>query len=498
MEKEQCFLQARNISKAYRGVQALDSVSISIKKGAVHALIGENGSGKSTLIKVISGVVRPDHGDIIVEANPLQMFSAKSSIRAGIQVIYQDLSLYPNLTVAENLALEQLVEKDTMFINKKAIYAIAEHGLKQLGLDFPLNEPVENLSMADRQLIAITRALTQGARLIIMDEPTTALTQGEIDALFHVIGELKKERISTLFISHKLKEVLDISETITVLRDGKLVGHYDRDEVDNDKLEYLMSGKEIIKTRFSYEQTHEGKKPLLEIRNLTKAGQFYNVSFKIYRGEIVGISGLLGSGRTELALSIFGLNPPDSGEVLIDGEKIDITSTQKAVEAGIGYLPEDRINQGLFHRQPIGDNIVVSSLEKLLNTWKLIDNQKKQGEIDTWARELNIRMSSPDAPVLSLSGGNQQRVILARWLATRPRIFIADNPTAGVDVASKSNIHEIIRTLAKEQLGVILISDEVNEILYNANRILVMHEGRLTQQVDSGEVDEQQLSTMIM
>jgi len=498
MEMEHFFLIAQNISKAYRGVQALDSVNISIEPGEIHSLIGENGSGKSTLIKIISGVVRPDEGEIFVNGHPLTIFNAKSSIRAGIQVIYQDLSLYPNLTVAENLALEQLVEKEKRFITKSVIYEIAERGLAQLGLDFPMSEPVENLSMADRQLIAITRALTQGARLIIMDEPTTALTQSEIESLFSVIRDLKKRHISTLFISHKLKEVLEISDMVTVLRDGKLVGHFGRKDVNNDRLEYLMSGKEIEKTRFSFAQKAQTAGPLLEVRNLTKSGQFYDVNFKLFQGEILGIAGLLGSGRTELALAIFGLNPADSGEILIEGQSIDISSTQDSVQIGIGYLPEDRINQGLFVRQAIGDNIVVTSLDKLLNNWKLINRKEKQREIEKWSQNLDIKMSSETAPVQSLSGGNQQRVILARWLATRPKIFIADNPTAGVDVASKSNIHDILRSLAADGLGVILISDETNEILYNANRILLMREGRITKQVSTEELDEQKLSTMIV
>jgi simple sugar transport system ATP-binding protein len=378
------------------------------------------------------------------------------------------------------------------------MYEIARRGLEQLGLRIDLSELVENLSMADRQLIAISRALTKGARLIIMDEPTTALTQTEIDSLFKVIKGLNKRGISTLFISHKLREVLQISDTITVLRDGKLVGHFQRDEVDNDKLEFLMSGREIEKTRFTSTASRETEKPLLEVKNLTKEGQFQDISFELFRGEILGIAGLLGSGRTELALALFGLNPADQGEIHINGRKTPITTTQEAVDAGIGYLPEDRINEGLFARQSIGDNIVIASLDKLLNNWRLIDQDEKSSEITKWARQLNIKMSSGDAPVQSLSGGNQQRVILARWLATKPSIFIVDNPTAGVDVASKSNIHEILRELARNGIGVILISDETNEILYNANRVVIMRDGRLVSSAETGNLDEQQLSSMII
>jgi simple sugar transport system ATP-binding protein len=498
MSGQDSFLVVRNVSKAYRGVQALDKVGIEIKPGEVHSLIGENGSGKSTLIKIISGVVRPDAGEIFVNGNPLNMFNAISSIRSGIQVIYQDLSLYPNLTVAENLALEQIVEQEKKLVTKRELLAIAERGLGQLGLDIDLSELVENLSMADRQLIAISRALTQGARLIIMDEPTTALTQGEIDSLFAVIRDLNKRSISTLFISHKLREVLEISDMVTILRDGKLVGHYERSEVDNDKLEHLMSGREIEKTRFIFEQSRDTDTPLLEVRNLTKEGQFQDISFSLFRGEIIGIAGLLGSGRTELALSLFGLNPADSGTICINGKEIKISSTQDAVKSGIGYLPEDRINQGLFDRQSIGDNIVISSLDQLLNNWRLIDKQEKKSEINKWAQRLNIKISSEGAPVQSLSGGNQQRVILARWLSTTPSIFIVDNPTAGVDVASKSNIHDILRSLANEGIGIILISDETNEILYNANRVLIMKEGSLIGIENSDSLDEQKLATMIV
>jgi simple sugar transport system ATP-binding protein len=495
MEENGHFLVARNISKAYKGVQALDGVNLSITHGGIHSLIGENGSGKSTLIKIISGVVRPDEGEIVVDGRPLTAFNAIGSIRAGIQVIYQDLSLYPNLTVAENLALEQLVEHGTKFAVKSEIYAIAGRGLELLGLKLDLDELIENLSMADRQLIAITRALTQGAKLIIMDEPTTALTQREIDLLFSVIRGLKNRSVSVLFVSHKLREVLEISDTVTVLRDGRLVGDYARKDVDNNKLEFYMSGREITKVKFSYAGGRaQDEAPVLEVRNLTKKGLFSGVSFSLHRGEILGIAGLLGSGRTELALAIFGLDPADSGEIYVDGKKVAMRSTRQAVRHGIGYLPEDRINQGLFSRQSIGENIIVTSIESLLNRWRLVNRKAMVGEIERWVKDLQIKISSENAPIISLSGGNQQRVILARWLATQPRVFIADNPTAGVDVASKSHIHEILRGLAGEGLGVILISDEVNELLYNTNRVLIMHEGRIVGEEQTHTLTEQKLN----
>jgi len=476
-------LEAKNIYKAYEGVQALRNVSLAVGKGEIHCLVGENGSGKSTLIKIIGGVVVPDKGEIIIEGKSYTRLQAIDSIRHGIQIIYQDLSLFPNLTVAENIAFNQLVEQKVKTLSWKYMRQIAQKGLEEAGEILNLDERVGNLSVAKRQIVAIARALTQGARLIIMDEPTSAITREEVQHLFSVILSLKKRGISILFISHKLSEVFEIAEWVTVIRDGQLVGKYPAADLNDTELTYLMTGKRLGSSTYAFEQTKE-ETPLLEVRNLTKEGQFENISFKIWPGEILGIAGLIGSGRTEIALALFGLNHPDSGEILIDGKKISIYSPEHAKQIGIAYLPEDRLSQGLFVNQAIGDNIVITVLRKLRSRIGLIRQSERLKTESRWIDELKIKTPSARIPVSSLSGGNQQRIVIAKWLATNPRLFILDGPTVGIDIGSKFNIYEIIRELAKNNMAIILISDEIPEILRNCNRILVMRKGHIEREID--------------
>ena len=490
-------LKVQNISKSYVGVQALDNVSMSINKGEIQSLVGENGSGKSTLIKIISGVVKPDEGEIIINGKRFQNLHAIDSISEGIQVIYQDLSLFPNLSVAENISLNQMIERKKRFINWKEIKSIATEELSNIKKELDLNERVENISIANKQLVAICRALTQDAKLIIMDEPTTAITKGEIDRLFSVILALKKKGISTLFVSHKLSEVLQISEKVTVLRDGKKVGEYNTDELDNDTLSFYMSAKKIVSYAFDYKEKEHRQETLLEVRNLSKIGNFTDINFKLQPGEIIGITGILGSGRTELALSLFGLNKPDSGEIYINGKLVKINSPQNAIDLGLSYLPEDRLNQGLFVKQSIQDNAIVTILKRLLNKFRLLSDSKKYKSAKEWVEELNVITPSLEAAAQALSGGNQQRLVIAKWLATNPKIFILDSPTVGIDIASKSNIHNIIKGLANKGMGVIIISDEIPEIIHNCNRVVVMKEGRIVKEVDTADITEDELFNIL-
>lgn len=490
-------LKVQNISKSYVGVQALDNVNMSINKGEIQSLVGENGSGKSTLIKIIAGVVKPDEGEIIINGKRFQNLHAIDSISEGIQVIYQDLSLFPNLSVAENISLNQMIERKKRFINWKEIKSIATEELSNIKKELDLNERVENISIANKQLVAICRALTQDAKLIIMDEPTTAITKGEIDRLFSVILALKKKGISTLFVSHKLSEVLQISEKVTVLRDGKKVGEYNTDELDNDTLSFYMSAKKIVSSAFDYKEKEHRQETLLEVRNLSKIGNFMDINFKLQPGEIIGITGILGSGRTELALSLFGLNKPDSGEIYINGKLVKINSPQNAIDLGLSYLPEDRLNQGLFVKQSIQDNAIVTILKRLLNKFRLLSDSKKYKSAKEWVEELNVITPSLEAAAQALSGGNQQRLVIAKWLATNPKIFILDSPTVGIDIASKSNIHNIIKGLANKGMGVIIISDEIPEIIHNCNRVVVMKEGRIVKEVDTADITEDELFNIL-
>jgi simple sugar transport system ATP-binding protein len=492
------FLEVREISKAYEGVQALKDVSLVIGQGEIHCLVGENGSGKSTLIKCIGGVVTPDSGKIVIGGRSFDRLQAIEAIREGIQVIYQDLSLYPNVTVAENISLNQFIERRASFVKWSEVRAIAARGLSEIGEDIDLDENVQNLSVAKRQIVAITRSLTHGAKLIIMDEPTSAITRDDVDHLFTVIARLKRKGISTLFISHKLSEVFEIAEIVTIIRDGRKVGDYPTAELDDQKLTFLMTGRNIHYTPYRFPEERRRATPILETHSLSRRGHFQDVSFSLWPGEILGLTGLIGSGRTELALALFGLNRPDSGQVLLDGKPVRVRSPRDAVRLGIGYLPEDRLTQGLFIGQSIGDNIIITVMKRLLGFLGLLDlaRMKKAGE--GWIEDLKIKAPSAQVPAWSLSGGNQQRVVLAKWLATDPKVFILDGPTIGVDIASKSTIHEIIRGLAERGIAIIVISDEIPEILHSCNRILVMREGRLEKEIpESAEVEEAELLSLV-
>ena len=492
------FLEVRSVSKAYEGVQALDDVSLSIGRGEVHCLVGENGSGKSTLIKCIGGVVTPDSGQILINGRAHDHLEAIDAIREGIQVIYQDLSLYPNVTVAENISLNQFVERRASFVNWAEVRAIAARGLAEIEEDIPLGEMVQNLSVARRQIVAIARSLTQGAKLIIMDEPTSAITRDDVDHLFTVISRLKQKGIATLFISHKLSEVFEIAESVTVIRDGRKVGTYPARDLDDKKLTFLMTGRTIEYTPYRFPAEKRQGTPVLEVRNLSRRGHFQDVSFSLWPGEILGLTGLIGSGRTELALALFGLNRPDGGQIFRDGRAVRIRTPRDAVRMGIGYLPEDRLTQGLFISQSIGDNIIITVLKKLLGLLRLLDPRKTRSVQDGWVSDLKIKAPSARVRAWSLSGGNQQRVVLAKWLATDPKVFILDGPTIGIDIASKSNIHEIIRSLAERGIAIVIISDEIPEILHNCSRVLVMREGRLVREVpDATAVGEADLLALV-
>lgn len=490
------FLSLKNISKRYVGVQALDSVDFTVEKGEIHCMVGGNGSGKSTLIKIISGVVQPDDGSVIkIAGERFHDYGAIDAIRQGIEVIYQDMSLFPNLTVAENIALSETIAEGDTFVNWQNVRRIAKNAMGKIKADLPLDALVDEISLADQQLVAICRALTHDVKLVIMDEPTTALTRKEVNALFAVVKDLQAKGISIVFVSHKLDEVFEIAENVTVLRDGKKVGSYAGQELDNEKLIFLMTGEKLEHSQYDGQFNKEAV--LLDVRGLSKRGNFKDIDFKLHAGEILGITGLLGSGRTELARAIFGLNPAEAGEILVENRPVEIDDVQTAVNLGIGYVPEDRLTQGLVMPQAVGKNIVITIFDKLLNRMGLISQEKMQNSIDRWIDNLAIRVPSDDAPVQTLSGGNQQRVVLAKWIATDPKILVLDGPTVGVDVAAKNAIHNIIRELAAKGVGIIIISDELLEVLHNCNRIIVMHKGRFMAEFDAASTTEDEIQEYI-
>ena len=485
------FLEMSGISKRFGGVHALRDVDLTLEVGEVHCLVGENGSGKSTLIKIISGVEAPERGGrIAISGTEYPKLNPVRSTHCGIQVIYQDLSLFPNLNVAENIAMAHHLG-GLRSVDWPAMRAIAIAAMAKVGVELDPETKVSDLSIAGRQLVAICRALAADAKLLIMDEPTASLTRHEVDALIKLVSELKRTGICIVFVSHRLDEVLEIAERVTVLRDGMKVGTFAAENINDRKLSHLMTGK-----AFDYQVQVRGVAAgpvVLEVEGLGRDGDYHDVSFQLRAGEIVGLTGLLGSGRTELALSLFGMNPPDRGTIALEGRRIALKTNADAMDLGIAYVSEDRLTLGLILDQSISANITLTVLERLADAFGLIRARARQIHVERWVAELAIKVSNPENPVKTLSGGNQQRVVLAKWMATNPRVLILDGPTVGVDISAKDGIYEVIQRLAREGVAVLMISDEIPEVLYHSHRVLVMREGRVTFDVPAEHTSEDAL-----
>lgn len=485
-------LEARNISKTYGGVKALDNVSLTLRAGEVHCLAGENGCGKSTLIKIISGAEKPDSGVIVVGGEEHERITPAWAIRQGIQVIYQDFSLFPNLTVAENITLTSSVAKRAKLFSAKSSRPAAEQIVQDLGLDLDLDADVENLSVADKQLTAICRSLVNDARVIIMDEPTTALTRREVDRLFAIVRKLQDRGVSLVFVSHKLEEALSVSQEITVLRSGKHVISAPAAEFTRLSLTKYMTGRDVNETRV-VPTPDFASSPALEVSNLSLAGAYRDVSFSVAKGEIVGITGLLGSGRGEIAESLFGVIPADSGTIAVDGVTVKVNKIKDAIRAGIGYVPEDRLTQGLFLERSIADNMIAASVDRYRKAGTFVDGRRIAQKNSSLFADLRIKAPNVEAPVRSLSGGNAQRVVLAKWLATEPRVLILNGPTVGVDVGSKEEILSILRNGAETGMGIVVISDDVPELVAVCNRVLVVRDGEIVREFDGDAIDTEKI-----
>ncbi|HVN77577.1 MAG TPA: sugar ABC transporter ATP-binding protein [Terriglobia bacterium] len=487
-----------HIGKSFAGVNALKDISLTLHSGKIYCLVGENGSGKSTLIKVIAGIHQPDSGEIAFHGKVLHQFHPIEAIRQGIQVIYQDLSLFPNLTVAENLAINHLISRKRHWVWRREVRKIAVDALRKIKANLNLDARLGTLPVADRQLIAIARALLQNARLIIMDEPTTALTRNEVNILQGVIRNLKEDGISILFVSHKIDEVMEIGEHIIILRNGEKVVDRATTDLDRSSVVQAMTGRDVKPKGITFPRVAQGAPALLKVESLSCAGLFCDVSFELRVGEIVGITGLLGSGRTGLALSLFGICPANSGTLTLEGVPLKVNRIRDALANGIAYVPEDRLTEGLFLTRSIGENIAVRIVDSLVSRIHLLDHQAIQSRIREWVARLKIRASSTNLPVSSLSGGNQQRAVLARWLASNPRVLILNGPTAGIDVGSKAEIHEIVRDLAKSGIGILVISDDIPELLEVCHRILLMKRGRIAAEFERPSITEARLSEILV
>ncbi len=482
------FLELRHIGKRFGGTTALRDIDWTVNTGEVHCLVGENGSGKSTLIKVIAGVHASDPGgDIAIDGVSYRYLTPHQAKLLGVQVIYQDLSLFPNLTVLENIAIDHELGGAMRFAPRRIMRAAAEAALARIEATLPLDARVATLPVAQRQLVAICRGLSVNARLLVMDEPTASLTHHEVDLLLRHVMRLKALGVAVVFVSHRLGEVMEIAERVTVLRDGSKVGTFRASELDDDKLAELMTGNRIEHKIVA--QRFEDRKPVVEVRGITRAAEFEEVSFTLHRGEVLGLIGLLGAGRTELALALFGMSRLDRGEVLVEGRPAHLWPNRAAIAAGIAYVSEDRLSLGVNLKQSVADNISVTVIDKLAKMGFVAPERRRVLAAD-WVNRLNIRTPSTGAAVQTLSGGNQQRVVLAKWLAAQPKVLILDGPTVGVDIRNKQGIYEIIRSLARDGMAILLISDEVDEVYFNCDRVLHMRGGQIVAEFVPGVTAE--------
>ncbi len=484
MNQQQTLIDLKHISKTFASVKALQDVSFSIPKGVVHALMGENGAGKSTLIKILSGVYTPDPGaEMTIDGYQTAGLTPLEAVQAGIAVTYQDFSLFPNLTVVENIAISAEIEKNSKTIHWKKMREIAQSAIAKIGVSIDLDAQLGTLSAAKQQLVAIARALVYQAKLLILDEPTSTLSANEVRALFEIIRKLREDGMSILFISHKIDEVFEISDQITVLRDGAFIGTYLKEEVSADDIISSMVGRKVQYDRIAPESPDNDV--VLEVKNLSKKGNYEDISFQLKKGEILALTGLVGAGRTELCQSIYGITRPDSGAILFEGEEIRVRCAEEATKRGIAFVPEDRRTQGLVTRKSVRDNITVSVLHTLLNRLGLVSAKKEAELASSFIEKLRIRPPIPTLEAGNLSGGNQQRVVIAKCLALKPKVLMIDEPTNGIDIGAKQEIHALIRDLAQQGMAVIMISSELPEVLAVSNRILVMRRGRIVAQFDA-------------
>jgi simple sugar transport system ATP-binding protein len=471
----------------------LQDVTLSVGAASVHCLAGENGSGKSTLIKIISGTLSADAGQVIIDGHDATHENALKRIGLGLSVIYQDFSLLPNLTVFENITFLDSVSRRRKFANFRQLKVQAQETLTQMNVDIPLQRLVEDLSVANQQLVAIARALRNRSKIIIMDEPTSALTRREVKALFKIVRSVNQLGVSFIFVTHKLEEIYEICEEVTVLRNGQVVATGPIANFNTGDLSQAITGRQILVERLQPPKPDPATAALFRVESLSLPPLFSDVTFEVKAGEILGLTGLLGSGRSELAVSLSGKTPPTSGRILIAGQRVAPRSVLQAQNLGIAYIPEDRLNEGLFLEQEIYDNILIANLGRRTRAG-LLDFRKIREDGESYIKQLNIKALDGRASVQTLSGGNQQRVLIARYLDLVPKVLILNGPTIGVDVGSKHDIHLLIAELARRGNAVIVVSDDLPEVLSICHRVIVMANGRIAHEESVETLD---LSTLV-
>ncbi len=465
------------IAKQFGAVQALRGVDLNLYPGEVHALVGENGAGKSTLVKILAGIHRPDSGTVKVGGEVVELRSPTQAQALGIAVVQQEPMMFPDLDVAENVFMGRHPRDRFGRVDWKRMYREVDHLLVSLDVSLSSHTPVQGLSVAEQQLVEIAKALSLQARVLVLDEPTAALSSHEVEELFAIVNQLRERGVAVLFVSHRLEEVFTIADRLTVFRDGTHIITAPVSEMNTEEIIKHMVGREL--SNLYPKSEAEVGEVVLEVRQLTRPGAFADVSFQLRRGEILGFSGLVGAGRTEVARVLFGIDRAESGEIWLKGTKVHIRSPQQAMDYGIAYVPEDRHQQGLVMNFSIASNVTLAILQKV-SRLGLLDPRREQKIASEYSSQLNVRSAGVEQLVSALSGGNQQKVVLGKWLATNPSVLILDEPTRGIDVGAKAEVHRIISDLAARGLAIILISSELPEVLAMADRVIVLHEGRVT------------------
>ncbi|MGO4727135.1 MULTISPECIES: sugar ABC transporter ATP-binding protein [unclassified Inquilinus] len=497
-------LRMTAITKRFPGVLALDGVGLEVAAGEVHGLLGENGAGKSTLLKILSGAQAPDGGGIAFAGDQVSFAAPYEAQRRGIVTIYQEFNLIPSLTVGENILIGREPGRAGL-VDWSAMHRLAKAALDRIGLAIDPRRLVRDLSVAEQQMVEIARALSMESRLIVMDEPTSALSSTEVDRLMAIIRALRAQGISVIYVTHRLDEVMTVCDRITVLRDGRLVGSAEVAAIGIDDIIRMMVGRDLGALARIEGGAAQAGPPALRVEGIKTERSAINphatvlrdVSLSVRRGEILGIAGLVGAGRTELARSVFGADSRTAGRILVEDKLVDIRSPADAIRHGIGLVPEDRKQQALFLSLAIRANLAITALGKLSGLFGYVSDSREKGLVEEYRRALGIRMASSEQQIANLSGGNQQKVVLARWLALRPKVLIVDEPTRGIDVAAKAEVHQLLGRLARDGIAVIAISSELPEVLAISDRIVTMCEGRITGEVDRADADEETLMRLM-
>lgn len=488
---EQVIFEMKGICKSFPGVKALDGVNLAIRKGEVHALLGENGAGKSTLIKILGGIYKADEGEILVDGKRVHITDVKSAAACGVSVVHQELCLADNLTVAENIFVGRVPTKKPFgFVDRATMNREAHALCLEYGLDLDPETRLDELSIAQQQMVELAKAMSKDARIVVLDEPTGALTEKEIVKLFDVVKTLQNKGVSFVYISHRMEEIFKLADRATILRDGRYIGTVNVADIDYNRLVTMMIGREM-KEMFAVPDTVPGD-VMFEAKHITAGKRVLDCSFSVRKGEILGLYGLVGSGRSEMMRAICGIDHMDGGEVFLNGKKLHIKTPEDSIEAGISLVPENRKEEGLVLINTVGFNATMGIWKKLISGAH-VQHAKERNIIETYVTKMAIKTPTIDTWVGTLSGGNQQKVVIAKSLATRPDILIMDEPTRGIDVGAKKEIYEIMCDLVREGVSIIMISSELPEIMNMCSRIVVMHEGRITGEVSGDEITEENI-----